>query len=77
MSQDLCALCRKSPAEMTYAVDPEHPKPLCSACFGRWSPRTLDGLLGVRQADYGPELAVLILVPAVLFALSAALKVMA
>lgn len=49
-----CKLCRKE-AQMIYAVDGEHEIPLCGACFGRWSPRKLDGLLGVKQADYGSE----------------------
>jgi hypothetical protein len=45
---DFCALCGK-PRDMVYAVDPEKPKPLCGACFGRWSPDKLDALLGVKQ----------------------------
>lgn len=40
---------------MTYSVDAEKEIPLCSACFGKWSPRTLDEKLGVRQKDYGSE----------------------
>jgi hypothetical protein len=49
-----CQLCRK-PADMNYAVDAEKEIPLCGACFGKWSPKKLDGLLGVRQKDYGIE----------------------
>jgi hypothetical protein len=49
-----CKLCRK-PAEMAYSVGAGEDIPLCSACFGKWSPRRLDGLLGVRQKDYGNE----------------------
>lgn len=49
-----CQLCRK-PSEMVYSVDSDKEVPLCSACFAKWSPRTLDGLLGVKQKDYGNE----------------------
>lgn len=50
-----CQLCRK-PAEMMYSVDQDKPEiPICGACFGKWSPRKLDALLGVKQKDYGTE----------------------
>lgn len=49
-----CKLCNR-PSEGTYSVDPEKEIPLCWTCFGRWSPKKLDGLLGVKQADYGIE----------------------
>lgn len=45
-----CFLCKR-PAEMSYDVDPEKPRPLCGACFGRWAPRELDQLLGVKQPE--------------------------
>lgn len=52
---ELCRLCKKTPREMIYAVDPEKEIPLCGKCFGSWSPRRLDALLGVSQKDYGSE----------------------
>lgn len=42
-----CSLC-KNPADTDYSVDRDKPKPLCSACFGRWGPKELDALLGVK-----------------------------
>lgn len=42
-----CSLC-KNPADTDYAVERDNPKPLCSACFGRWGPKELDALLGVK-----------------------------
>ena len=50
-----CKLCSHE-ADMNYSVDPEKPEiPLCGACFGKWSPKKLDGMLGVKQKDYGIE----------------------
>jgi len=56
MAKDNCALCRRNVADMTYAVDTGGKEcRLCGACFGKWAPRVLDGLLGCKQADYGGE----------------------
>jgi hypothetical protein len=55
MRHPKCAVpgCNRLP-EMVYDVD-GNPKPICSQCFGRWTPLTLDTLLNVRQRDYGLE----------------------
>lgn len=50
----VCKLCRK-PSDQIYAVQPGKEEPLCGVCLGRWSPRKLDALLGMKQADYGSE----------------------
>lgn len=42
-----CSLCRNQ-ADTDYAVERDKPKPLCSTCFGRWAPKELDALLGVK-----------------------------
>ncbi len=47
----MCALCKKKPRDMIYAVDPSKEVPLCGACFGRWSPSKLAALLGLKHIN--------------------------
>lgn len=42
-----CTLCRND-SDTTYEVERGNPKPICSTCFGRWAPKELDALLGVK-----------------------------
>lgn len=46
-----CQLCRKATADTAYEVERANPKMICSSCFGRWAPKELDSLLGVKP-DY-------------------------
>lgn len=49
-----CSLC-KNQADTDYSVERDQPKPICSVCFGRWMPKELDALLGVKPPyDYKP-----------------------
>jgi hypothetical protein len=41
-----CTLCN-NPADHSYEIDIENPKPLCSTCFGQWDPDKLNALLGI------------------------------
>lgn len=49
-----CALCKKNPPDVQYAVDPSKPsKDVCGECIGKHPPRVLDNLLGMKQPFYG------------------------